>query len=129
MKATRTFQRSSSQIPLVRRFVRETVEGWGEHGVDDVTLQDLVLMASELFTNAVLHGAGTVEVTVSLAPRCVHLAVSDEGTHEVPRQPRLPRVDMFTGRGLQIVDRLAAAWGSGRNHAGGTVVWLEVPRT
>jgi anti-sigma regulatory factor (Ser/Thr protein kinase) len=126
-KATRTFPSGTAQIPLARVFVQETVAGWGDQ-VDDQRMRDLVLMASELFTNAILHGVGDVEVSVGLTPLSVRLTVSDQGTHELSRTLPPPQVEGVSGRGLRIVDRLASAWGSGRDHRGGTLVWLEVPR-
>lgn len=126
--AVRTFPSSTAQIPLARLFVQETLARWGERSVDDPVQRDLVLMTSELFTNAVLHGAGEVEVQVSLTLGAVRLAVSDHGRQGSPQpQVTLPP-GAITGRGLRIVDRLASAWGSGRDPHGGTLVWLEVSR-
>jgi anti-sigma regulatory factor (Ser/Thr protein kinase) len=96
----------------------------------DRELDDIVLMASELFTNAVIHGAGHVEVQVSLLADRVRVVVSDDGLRDLPGA--LPRKvdgpDTVTGRGLHIVDRLASAWGAHSRPAGGTEVWLEVAR-
>lgn len=128
MDVKRTFRRNAAQIPLARRFVRETLVGWGIHQDGAPVLDDLVLMTSELFTNAVLHGAGEVEVRLNVTSDAVRLTVSDQGTHQMPRALPAPRLDTITGRGLQIVDHLASVWGSGRNAQGGTQVWLEVPR-
>ena len=36
--------------------------------------------------------------------------------------------DMFGGRGIAMVDRIASRWGT-EQHAGGKVVWAELTRT
>ncbi|HEY3143474.1 MAG TPA: ATP-binding protein [Acidimicrobiales bacterium] len=129
MEASRNFHRSASQIPMARAFVRASLARWGMQG-HDRELDDIVLMASELFTNAVIHGAGHVEVQVSLLADRVRVVVSDDGLRDLPGA--LPRKvdgpDTVTGRGLHIVDRLASAWGAHSRPAGGTEVWLEVAR-
>ena len=62
---TLVFEASTSQVAVARRFVRRTVAG---HVPDDVAA-DLVLIASELFTNAVQYGRSpTVSVTVDVGP-------------------------------------------------------------
>ncbi len=129
LRASRTFPPSTAQIPLARLFVRETLARWGEQRVDDPVVRDLVLMVSELFTNAVLHGRGDVEVSVSLTAHNVGVAVVDHGRGARPRL-RVALPDGSTnGHGLRIVDRLAASWGTGHGQDGGTQVWLEVPRS
>jgi two-component sensor histidine kinase len=74
---------------------------------------DLGLLTSELLTNAIRHGARPEEdevVELVLWPADGHywLAVSDPGNGT----PRLtcPTPDAETGRGLLLVDHLAAAW-------------------
>lgn len=128
METSRSFERNPAQIPVVRRYVRATLAEWGLDGGHGSVLDDVVLMASELFTNAVLHGEGNVDVTVGLEDDCVRLAVADRGNAGVPLLARTPPTEAFTGRGLRIVDRLAVGWGSRRHHRGGTEVWLEIPR-
>lgn len=106
-----------------RSFVRDTLVGWGvDHHVDDV-----VLMASELFTNAVLHGDGRVAVRVALDAGNVRVEVIDDGSSPPTRQRPVPSA-AITGRGLSIVATLADSWGKGHDDHGRTRVWLEVPR-
>ncbi|MCF3962358.1 ATP-binding protein [Streptomyces fuscigenes] len=76
---------------------------------------DLALLTSELVTNAVRHGAGRGEdecVEVVLWPAEGHywLAVCDPGTGAATPTIRRPGADCEGGRGLLLVDRLAAAW-------------------
>ncbi|MEV8312753.1 ATP-binding protein [Streptomyces sp. NPDC059900] len=74
---------------------------------------DLGLLTSELVTNAIRHGTrgedgDLVELVTWSADGHYWLAVSDPGTGK----PELARPDMDSenGRGLVLVDGLAAAW-------------------
>lgn len=123
MEATGHFARHADQTAAARSFVRRTLVDWDVAKVDDV-----VLMASELFTNAVLHGDGDVEVVLSLSGGHVRLEVADGGGVPVPSEVPRPTPDAITGRGLAIVDALADRWGNGSDPAGRTRVWIEIPR-
>ena len=71
----------------------------------------VVLMLSELSTNAVLHASTPFDVTLTVAPdgESVHVAVSDNaGGYPAPQEPD---ADAPHGRGLHIVRTLADAWG------------------
>jgi two-component sensor histidine kinase len=75
--------------------------------------EDLGLLASELVTNAIRHGArredeDLIELVLWPADGHYWLAVSDPGAGK----PVLvhPDEDSENGRGLLLVDRLAAAW-------------------
>jgi hypothetical protein len=84
----------------------------------------ILLLTSEVATNAVLHTGGRFEVHVErLDDGGVRVSVTDEST-EVP-QHRVAAVDATTGRGLNLVDALASAWGVD-NHQHGKAVWFEV---
>jgi anti-sigma regulatory factor (Ser/Thr protein kinase) len=123
MQAIGHFARTADQTAAARDFVRTTLADWGiEAPIDDV-----VLMASELFTNAVLHGAGGVDVTVALQDGDLRVEVIDDGSDHLPVRAQLPSPGAIGGHGLAIVDTLARAWGNGRDHLGRTRVWLEVP--
>ena len=75
MQAYARFGRSSDQIPEARAFVRATLSRWGEISVVDGAL----LVTSELFTNAVIHGSGRIDVYVTLDPEALRIAVVDDG--------------------------------------------------
>src|SRR5690606_32533825 len=60
MQATERFTRRADQVPAARFFVGDTLRRWGVTS----RLDDVVLMTSELFTNAVLHGDGAVQVSL-----------------------------------------------------------------
>ena len=96
--------------------------------VPEFARSDIVLLVSELVTNAVRHGDlgpdESVRVTFERWPRRVRVAVSHSGTafeHEpVPRAP-----DAIGGWGLLLVDRIADRWGIASTR-GGTCVWFEL---
>jgi len=97
--ARRTFPGSPDQIARVREFVRVVL---GPVPVVD----EAVLLASELATNAVIHTAsghgGTIDVAVRRYPSAVRIEVHDEGSRRVP-MPRPQDHLTEEGRGLALV--------------------------
>jgi anti-sigma regulatory factor (Ser/Thr protein kinase) len=89
-----------------------------------------VLITSELVTNSVLHSdsrhdGGTVTITVADVGHALRIEVTDDGAAEVPAL-RLASGDDEAGRGLELVDALAARWESRRDTAGKTTTWAEL---
>jgi anti-sigma regulatory factor (Ser/Thr protein kinase) len=104
-----------------RHFVRDALAG-----ADDSFLDTILLLTSEVATNAVLHTGGMFEVRVEVIDNGgVRVSVTDD-SKQAP-QPRVSPVDATTGRGLNLVDALASAWGVD-DHRHGKVVWFEVGR-
>jgi anti-sigma regulatory factor (Ser/Thr protein kinase) len=103
---------------VARRFVEQVV---GEV-VRPAALDVIVLLTSELVTNAVVHAGTPVEVLVRDLHGSVLVEVFDGG-------PEVPVVvdgvlACNSGRGLNIVEVLSEAWGvhPGR---GGKTVWFR----
>ncbi|WP_405479714.1 ATP-binding protein [Streptomyces sp. NBC_00009] len=115
-------------IPLARRHVAQLAAAWGHPGAAG----DAALLASELCTNALLHGClrdRLFRVETSLVGSVLRVAVTD------PKSERLPEVraaedgEQF-GRGLLIVGGLAKRWAVEKLTVGKTV-WaeLDIPRS
>ncbi|MFD8494522.1 ATP-binding protein [Amycolatopsis sp. NPDC059657] len=107
---------SGDQTTLVRSFVRDMLTAWryaGEH-------EDVVLVASELVTNAFAHGGGTPMLRLSGTPWHVRVEVADATTHP----PRIRKSGSDGGWGLKLVENLSTRWGfTPADH--GKVVWCE----
>ena len=86
-------------------------------------MDDVLLVVSELATNAFLHGVGDVELRVAFDGRCVIGNVADAGTGFTcaPREQPHTRIG---GNGLYLVERLASRWGVDEGTAR---VWFEIP--
>jgi anti-sigma regulatory factor (Ser/Thr protein kinase) len=96
---------------------------------------DAVLCLSEALTNAVLHARPTRPVTVTIrrGRRRLRFEIADADRAIIMRErggPRgpgaLPPEDQLAeyGRGLQVIDALAARWGVDADDAGKRV-WFE----
>ncbi|MGW2236296.1 ATP-binding protein [Streptomyces sp. NPDC001759] len=119
--------RHPASVGLARRRVRDHLADWG-HAPDDRALADAVLLVSELATNVVRHGPlleREFEVAVTaLADGSCLIEVSDEGRLE-PRL-RLVGESSESGRGLRLVESVAAAWGVWSRGRHGKTVWALV---
>jgi anti-sigma regulatory factor (Ser/Thr protein kinase) len=91
---------------------RRALADWLPKDVPDELHADLTLLTSELVTNAVRYGAGSdelVELVVWPADGHYWLAVSDPGGARPVRRRADPQKE--SGRGLLLVEALAAVWG------------------
>jgi Histidine kinase-like ATPase domain len=86
--------------------------------------EDVVLVTSELATNAVRHANTDYTVTLEYDPPIVRVEVGDQALGT----PTLGRIGKGaeTGRGLRVVDTLSRSWGTRQCADGGKVVWAEV---
>ena len=95
--------------------------------LEDPRLQDLVdtalLLTSELVTNAIVHARTEVDLIIIVDPPRVRVEVFDDEE----RSPEMREASEHdsSGRGLMLVEMLAAAWGV-RHRQGGKCVWFEV---
>jgi GAF domain-containing protein/anti-sigma regulatory factor (Ser/Thr protein kinase) len=82
------------------------------------------LLTSELVTNAVLHAATPLSVTLHLMSDRIRVDVAD-GSPVVPSVKDYG-ADAATGRGLTLFNTLASDWGV-QPADGGKIVWFELP--
>jgi anti-sigma regulatory factor (Ser/Thr protein kinase) len=107
-------------VTEARRRVAELIATWHRPELADTA----TLLVTELASNAVLHARTEFRVVTTLN-HCVRLEVHDRSS----RRPVVRRSDdglAGTGRGLQLVERLADAWGVELD--GGKVVWCRICR-
>jgi anti-sigma regulatory factor (Ser/Thr protein kinase) len=101
-------------------------------GVPDDVVDDAVLVMSELVGNAVRHGdplpGGDVRASWWVAAGAVHLEVCDGGPGLDEALPTAVPCGAEGGRGLPIIDMLAACWGTtAPSPTGGVGVYAELP--
>ena len=93
--------------------------------LDADELSRATLLASELVTNALLHGQGTITFRAGLDEDRLLVEVIDEGSG-FERVAREQDFDTLSGWGLTIVEAQASRWGV---HEGTTHVWFEIERS
>lgn len=141
-----------AEVGRARRWARSRLAGSGI-GVDEPLAETLILLISELVTNAVVHtgcpavlrmrlpdgpdspdSPGVAEKATRGArgaedagagPGTVRVEVADASAR--PPQPRHADGDATNGRGLELVDGLADRWGW-QTEGAGKSIWCEVDR-
>ncbi|MDT0378407.1 ATP-binding protein [Streptomyces sp. DSM 42041] len=115
------FPADVARLSGVRRLTTAHARLWG---LDTTAVDDAELIVDELFTNAVRHGSRTGDhVTLSLVldgPE-LHIAVGDTGRGTPQRH--IPGPGDESGRGLFLIDALAAKWGVDHVGATGQRTW------
>ncbi|AAZ54325.1 Protein phosphatase 2C-like, withe GAF domain [Thermobifida fusca YX] len=114
---TKTVRREFSPTPETvgeaRTFVKDTLQHWEVQRSAD----EIVLLTSELVTNAVVHAKTTLELTVSLIGSDVEVVVADRVPHQaLPKAGPLRVVlssdeDSRGGLGLALAEAIADTWG------------------
>jgi anti-sigma regulatory factor (Ser/Thr protein kinase) len=105
---------------------RTAVSKWLGRDVDRHVLEDVKLLVSELVTNAVRHQSeqGPIELELSRRRGSVRVEVADPGSGFHKPKVGEPLPDALGGRGLLIVERVAARWGVTPGRP--TRVWFEL---
>jgi anti-sigma regulatory factor (Ser/Thr protein kinase) len=118
VKRHHTFPAQPGSVKAARAAIHDALTG-----VDPSVVESVVLMVSELTTNAILHARTEFTVELETSADQLRVTVSDAG----PGDPALktPARDTTTGRGLQIVERLADQWGIADGTPGKSV-WFVV---
>jgi anti-sigma regulatory factor (Ser/Thr protein kinase) len=104
---------------VARDWVVEELGGWA--GPED--RHTVVLLLSELVTNALVHAKSELTVHLLLDSAVVRVQVDDDSQDAPLRRP--PGVDRPGGRGLHLLDELASRWGVETTPTG-KGVWFEV---
>ncbi|MFG3349068.1 ATP-binding protein [Streptomyces sp. NPDC048018] len=121
---------ASGTVPLARDFTRQALYDWGwlPAATADrrAAAEDVLLVVSELVTNACLHAEGPESLRVLRLAEVLRLEVADRGSGQpAPRTPH--RAGRPGGHGMFIVQRLCRAWGIERvPGAPGKTVWAEL---
>jgi anti-sigma regulatory factor (Ser/Thr protein kinase) len=115
-----TLEPLASQVRVARRHVTAACEG-----LTSELVHDAQLLVSELVSNAIQHGKGQITVSIARSSRGVRVDVGDEGAG----RPGVVAAgtDQLRGRGLMLLDRIAAEWGVAPRKGGpGKVVWFSL---
>ncbi|GAA1809917.1 SpoIIE family protein phosphatase [Planosporangium flavigriseum] len=100
-----------------RRFAAGVLDDWD---VSNARASEIVLLVSELVTNAIVYGRPPIELRMRRTPTHIVLEVYDSAPF-LPRKLR-PTPEDEHGRGLQLVAHLANRWGT-RPTQDGKAVW------
>jgi hypothetical protein len=120
----------SGVVPLARDFARQALYAWGwlpaATAERRAVTEDVLLVVSELVTNACLHAEGPDELRIACDKKVIRVEVSDRGSgHPSPRTPH--RAGRPGGHGMFIVQRLCLDWGVVRSEGvAGKTVWAEL---
>src|SRR5215213_6805678 len=112
--------RSPASVGTARRFIEARTAAWS---FPEPAGSQLVLIGSELVTNAVLHARTELTLTLELRDGRVRISVKDRS--KAPPTLRHYQADALTGRGLGVVAALSDSWGVSAA-ADGKVVWAEL---
>ncbi|SDC95281.1 ATP-binding protein [Streptomyces prasinopilosus] len=118
-----------AEVGRARRWTRSRLAGSGI-AADEPLAETLVLLVSELVTNAVVHTGCPAVLRLSLpgaaaGEATVRLEVADRSDRAPV--PRRADGDATGGRGLALVDGLADRWGWSTDGAGKRI-WCELDR-
>jgi hypothetical protein len=104
---------------LARQLVRSALDG-----VPVEVVETASLLASELVTNALVHGSGTATVVLEVCTDRVRVEVQDSDP-TIDLSPIRVEPRSLHGRGLALVDALASAWGV-ESRGAGKAVWFQL---
>jgi hypothetical protein len=120
----------SGIVPRARDFTRQALYDWGwlPAATADrrAAAEDVLLVVSELVTNACLHAGGPEELRLLHNAKALRLEVVDGSAGDpAPRTPH--RAGRPGGHGMFIVQRLCLDWGVVRDASRpGKTVWAEL---
>lgn len=116
-----TVWRVPQAVGHARRFTRRTLRAWG---VPPQDMDGVLLIVSELVTNALVHTDGRVRLDLTLVNQRLRVAVADSSPR-TPVKPASISWEATGGRGILLVEAMAATWGT-VPVSGGKQVWSEI---
>ncbi|MFI2316521.1 MULTISPECIES: ATP-binding protein [Streptomyces] len=127
---TLSLAQASGIVPTARDFARQALHDWGWLPASTAdrraAAEDVLLVVSELVTNACLHAEGPEELRIGHTSKVLRVEVVDRGAGQpAPRTPH--RAGRPGGHGMFIVQRLCLDWGVLRTpDTPGKTVWAEL---
>lgn len=119
-RVVRSLPAQPMSVPLARSWA----EGWLDgSAVPEERREAVLLVISEMVTNAVRQGDGPVRVTLEGNERSLLVQVFDTG-HRMPVLGESD-LDSTSGRGLRLIDTVCESWGV-RESVDGKTVWARV---
>lgn len=116
-------------VVQARQSIADSLDAWGFGGSvgDGAMVDDLLLIASELLSNAVKFSSGDVALVLRWGGATIRVTVTDNAP--APAALRASGPEAIGGRGLAIIDALSARWGQTPYADGCKEVWAEVSVT
>ncbi|WP_327686315.1 ATP-binding protein [Streptomyces sp. NBC_00467] len=119
--------RSATAVADARETARAFLEAVGQPAVDEEAADTVVLVVSELVTNAVRHGGGAYLLRLTAHPDLIEVAVDDPSS-QAPRM-RTPDLNGGTGGfGWAMVNHLARTTAITHRPSGGKTVTALLAR-
>ncbi|MFI9805735.1 ATP-binding protein [Streptomyces sp. NPDC052301] len=112
-------RREPTSVRRARRLVTAQLDDWAVSDLADTA----ELLVSELVTNALRHTRGPLRLNLRLRDSRLLCEVEDTESVCPARSAAEPYAE--GGRGIELLDLLAAAWGSVRTATGKTM-WFEL---
>jgi anti-sigma regulatory factor (Ser/Thr protein kinase)/PAS domain-containing protein len=116
-----TVWRVPQAVGHARRFTRRTLRTWG---IPAASMDAVLLVVSELVTNALVHTDGQVRLDLTRVNDRLRVAVAD-ASPRTPVKPTSIGWEATGGRGILLVEAMSAAWGT-VPVSGGKQVWSEI---
>ncbi len=113
--ARRDFPPAPETAAAAREFIHDTLLSWGAPEPFD----DVILLVSELVTNAVVHARSALEVAVRRIDGCIEVMVTDSAPDRAVPQAGPLRIETAPaggdrrqgGLGLALASAIASSWG------------------
>ncbi|MCU1372206.1 MAG: protein serine/threonine phosphatase [Ilumatobacteraceae bacterium] len=117
----KTFLPDLGASRLARRWTYEQLDPLG---IDDLSMENILLATSEIVTNVITHTSSAPTITLRVDPPQICVEVMDSSSRmPITRDAKPGRPG---GWGLRIVDRAADRWGATLTSSGHKVVWFTV---